>query len=168
MNQKLASEINQSRGEVATSLNTPEHDSTPEAVQLELERVLSSPLFTRSTRLSRFLRFIVERTLRNEGDSLKEYALAMEVFDRGESYEPGVDTLVRVEAGRLRNKLREYYESEGRDSVIFPALPQAGAVRLRDLGTTNALVAVKYGPSTAETPMIRPASEAAPQQNQFN
>ncbi len=128
MNQKIASEMDKSKREGVVTLKTQEDGSTAEAVQLELERLLKSPLFTRSLRLSRFLRFIVEKTLRNEGDSLKEYTLAMEVFDKGETYEPNVDTLVRVEAGRLRNKLREYYESEGRDSVIRIDLPKGSYV----------------------------------------
>jgi TolB-like protein len=62
----------------------------------------------------------VERALAGEGDKLKEYVIGVEVFDRNEQYDPRVDSIVRVEAGRLRGKIAEYYHVEGcSDSVII-------------------------------------------------
>src|SRR5215831_887916 len=91
---------------------------TPDDVRAELERVLASGSFASTSRLSRFLRFVVERTLAGEAERLKEYVIGVEVFDRDERYDPRVDSIVRVEAGRLRAKLEEYYRGAGRDDAI--------------------------------------------------
>ncbi len=90
--------------------------SPPDAdvVRAQLERILASPGFANADRLSRFLRFVVERTLDGEGDQLKEYRLGTEVFDRSADYDPRLDSIVRVEARRLRSKLAEYYDGPGR------------------------------------------------------
>lgn len=86
---------------------------SPDEVRHALERVLGSPEFATAGRHSRLLRYLVERTLAGEGDQLKEYVLGTEVFDRPASYDPRVDTIVRVEARRLRKRLEEYYRSTG-------------------------------------------------------
>ena len=76
-------------------------------------------MFIQSDRLSRFLRFTVEATLAGEADTLKEYLIGTEVYDRKPPYHPGADSIVRSEARRLRNKLREYYESVGKDDSVL-------------------------------------------------
>jgi TolB-like protein len=88
-------------------------------VRAELSRILQSPLFTQSDRLGRFLRFTVDSVLAGNGDSLKEYVIGTEVYDRKPPYHPSQDSIVRTEARRLRAKLKEYYESEGREDPIF-------------------------------------------------
>src|ERR1700693_6201834 len=88
-------------------------------VQNQVNHILASPGFRRSTRLQRFLRLAVKRTLAGEVDQMKEYIVGREVFDRGADYDPSVDSIVRVEAQRLRRKLREYYESHGRKDPIL-------------------------------------------------
>lgn len=90
-----------------------------EAIRVELSRILESPMFVQSQRLSRFLRFTVETTLAGAGEMLKEYLIGTEVYDRPTSYRPSEDTIVRGEARRLRNKLKEYYESAGRNNPVF-------------------------------------------------
>ncbi len=89
-----------------------------EAIRAQVERILASEAFTHSERLSRFLRFTVEQAIQGRGETIKEYPVGVEVFDRGESYDPRTDPIVRVEAGRLRSKLREYYDTRGRDDPI--------------------------------------------------
>jgi hypothetical protein len=74
-------------------------------VAAQLERVLASRLFTSSRRLSAFLRFIVEATLRQRTAGLKESVLGVEVFGRNAGYNPQEDPVVRVMAGRLRSRL---------------------------------------------------------------
>ena len=69
--------------------------------------------------MGRFLRFAVERTLDGKADELKEYLIGVEVFDRKGSYDPRVDPIVRVEARRLRAKLKAYYEGDGRDDPFI-------------------------------------------------
>ncbi len=88
------------------------------AVRAELDRVLASDGFVNSERLTRFLRFTVEKTLAGEADQLKEYLLGVEVFDRGAAFDPRMDPIVRVEARRLRAKLEEYYAGAGNASEV--------------------------------------------------
>ncbi len=90
-----------------------------EAIREGLSRILESPMFIQSDRLSRFLRFTVEATLAGEADTLEEYLIGTEVYDRKPPYHPSADSIVRSEARRLRNKLREYYESVGKDDSVF-------------------------------------------------
>lgn len=90
-----------------------------EAIREELKRLLESAIFSQSDRLGRFLRFTVEQVLEGNQDALKEYAIGTEVYDRKPPYHPSRDSIVRSEARRLRAKLKEYYEGEGKHDPIF-------------------------------------------------
>ncbi len=94
----------------------------------QLEKILASDLFARSERLSRLLKFTVERTLEGKAEALKEYVLGVEVFDRGESFDPRTDTLVRVHARRLRAALAEYYSGAGEHDSVLIEFPKGGYV----------------------------------------
>jgi len=95
-------------------------------VRRQLDRLLASAGFANAGRMSRFLKFVVEKTLAGEGERLKEYVIGIEVFDRDASYDPRLDSIVRVEAARLRAKLAEYYAGEGRSDAIVLTLPKGG------------------------------------------
>lgn len=103
------------------------------AVQQQLNKVLQSNVFTRSDRMKRFLRFIVEKTLKGEKETLKEYSIAVAVFDKPDDFDPRLDPIVRVEAGRLRSKLREYYMTEGREDSIWFRCPKRSYVPIFDV-----------------------------------
>ena len=103
-------------------------DVTAEDVRAALERVLRSPVFANAGRLSRMLRFLVDRTLAGEAGQLKEYVVGVEVFDRPADYDPRLDSIVRVEARRLRAKLAEYYDGDGRADPVRFRLPKGGYV----------------------------------------
>jgi TolB-like protein/Flp pilus assembly protein TadD len=94
-------------------------DTLRQQVQEQVEKIVSSDGFVRSQRLIRFLRFAVGRALEDEQETLKEYVIGLEVFDKAETFDPRIDPIVRVEAGRLRSKLREYYASDGKDDAIL-------------------------------------------------
>ncbi len=123
----------------------------PDAVRLQLGRILASDLFVSSDRLSRFLRYVVERALAGEGDRLKEYVIGAEVFDRGEQYDPRVDSIVRVEAGRLRAKVDEYYNRQGAADAVI--------IRMRR-GSYTPLFEQRQPPSPAPLPPEGPAVAA--------
>ena len=89
------------------------------AVVSQLERILQSATFVRSKRLGRFLRFTVEQCLDGRQSALKEYLVGVEVFGKMETFDPRIDSIVRVEARRLRSKLERYYQTEGRDDGII-------------------------------------------------
>lgn len=95
------------------------NDVSDSAIREQLIRKLDSPIFVHSHRLSRFLRFTVETTLAGQAEILKEYVIGTEVYDRKPPYHPSADSIVRSEARRLRNKLKQYYESAGKDDPVF-------------------------------------------------
>lgn len=95
-----------------------------EVVRAQLERILASAPFAKSTRSQRFLRYVVEGWIKNQDESLKEYVIAVEVFDRDSSYDPAVDATVRVEAGRLRSRLRDYYANTGKSDPLVVDIPR--------------------------------------------
>ena len=100
----------------------PEQD----AVRSALERVLASPQFAGSPRASRFLQYVAEAELAGRGSGLKEYILGVEVFDRSPSFDPRTDTIVRVEAVKLRKRLRAYYRGSGRLDPVLIDVPKGG------------------------------------------
>ena len=92
-------------------------------IQAELRRVLDGDAFKRSRRLQRFLRYITDLALAGQEDNINEYLIGMEVFDRGSDYNPGADSVVRRQAHSLRQKLGEYYSSQGKDNPIRIDVP---------------------------------------------
>lgn len=101
-------------------------ESDQKAVLEQLERILQSVLFLHSPRRRRFLSHIVSETLAGRGERLKGYNLALEVFGRPQTFDPVADPIVRIEAARLREKLREYYETVGQSDTIRIDLPKGG------------------------------------------
>jgi len=86
----------------------------------QLARIGASRAFANAPMLRRFIEHVVTEAMEGRSDQLKEYSIGVEVFGRGPAFDPRVDTIVRVEARRLRSKLREYYAGEGRaDPVVF-------------------------------------------------
>jgi TolB-like protein len=99
-------------------------DSEKQAIREQLDRILRSGPFHQSERRRRFLRYLVDETLAGRGQLLKGYNIALEVFDRPETFDPVVNPMVRIEAARLREKLREYYDANGQDDLIRIDLPK--------------------------------------------
>jgi TolB-like protein len=95
-----------------------------DAVGRQLDRILSSKVFSTAKRSRMFLRYAVERSLASSVP--KEYEIAVEVLERSADYDPDVDATVRVEAGRLRYRLREYYDTAGKADSIFIDIPKGG------------------------------------------
>lgn len=83
------------------------------AIEAQLEAMLRSELWRQAPRQQRLLRHIVQATLAGEAPRLNGLALGLEVFDRGSEFDPAIDPIVRVEAGRLRSKLLAHYAGEG-------------------------------------------------------
>jgi Tol biopolymer transport system component len=92
-------------------------------VRAELDRILGTELFARSSRLSSFLKFIVEKTLAGEGESLKEHVIAVELYGKSTDFNTAEDPIVRIDARRLRDRLREYY-ADTRDGSVIISVPK--------------------------------------------
>jgi TolB-like protein/Flp pilus assembly protein TadD len=96
---------------------------SPEAIRAHLADILASAVFAKADRISRFLRYAVEASLEGRTKQISEYSIAVDVYDRPQAFDSRLDGIVRVEAGRLRSKLREYYETDGKNSsfrIEFP------------------------------------------------
>ena len=101
---------------------------TPKAVNAQLERILNSGVFKASEKQRRFLTFIVDETLEKRSSQLKGYTIAVHVYGRSDNFDPQVDPIVRVEAGRLRRALEHYYLTEGKDDPVHIQIPKGGYV----------------------------------------
>ena len=99
-------------------------------VRQQLAKITGSAGFARAPRITRFLVFVVEETLAGRAGQLCEYSIGISVFDRTESFEPGIDPIVRNDARRLRNKLLEYYQTQRdpRDRRVVIEVPKGAYV----------------------------------------
>ena len=108
------------------AISVPAGEVSPDAIGEAVARVLASEEFGRSKRLRRFLCHIVEKTLAGEFNAVKEYNIALAVFDRAATFDPATDTIVRVEARRLRHQLAAYYRGPGRLDPVVIEIPKGG------------------------------------------
>lgn len=104
----------------------------PPAAQIReaLQRVVSSDAFARSERARDLLRYLVEQDLAGHADRLKGYSVAVDVFGKDASFDPSTDTVVRVQAGRLRELLQQYYAGEGAHDLVRITVPRGSYVPL--------------------------------------
>ena len=129
-------------------------DAEKVIISASLENMLASALFAGSPRQQRFLDYLVTNTLAGEADRLKGYTIALEVFDRKDDFDPSLDAIVRVEATRLRNKLREYYDTLGKDEVIRIGFPKGGYALEISLQTAPALERRTHNHSALNIPRL--------------
>ncbi len=126
--------------------------------------MLASRCFEQAARSSSFLRFVVEQTLAGQGDRLKGYTIAVEVFGRPQDFDAQSDPLVRVEAGRLRRRLIEYYADEGRDDPVRLDLPR-GSYFVVSTYHGSAVAAAAAASEAADPTPAEPAAENASARN---
>src|SRR5271167_3630725 len=90
----------------------------------QIDKLINSHSLRGSESLCKLLRYLAEHSLDQPGVSLKEYQIATEVLGRSPGFDPQSDSTVRVQAGRLRVKLAEYYAHEGPDDPIVVEVPK--------------------------------------------
>src|SRR6476646_4590483 len=115
-------------------------ESDQKAIREQLVRILRSGPFLQSRRPQRFLEYLVNETLAGRGEWLKGYNVGLEVFDRPETFDPMVDPIARIEAARVRDKLREYYVADGQNDPIRIDLPKGTytpQIKFRQAATRN-------------------------------
>jgi len=96
------------------------------AIERQLEAILASEDFAAAPKMRALLRYLVEATLAGDEERLKGYAIGVDVFERGQSFDPGADPIVRVQAGRLRKLLDAYYLTAGKGDPIRFVIPKGG------------------------------------------
>jgi hypothetical protein len=132
-----------------------EAEITEQAVRAEVERVLASQTLRGKETLQRLLAYLADRTLDGSAEALKEYTIGVEVFGKPEDYNPQEDASVRVQVGRLRQKLEEYYRAEGSAAPVVVELPK------RQFALQFHLQAVPAPAS--ESPLADVLSQSAPE-----
>ncbi len=132
--------------------------STPglSAVKEELERTLSSNVFKKSIVLSNFLRYVVTETIQGKTEEIKEYSIAVKALGKPADFNPQLDAVVRIHAGRLRRMLHEYYREEGSNNAVMISM-QTGSYVPEFIGRNNS----KELLSTAATLPIAPSAPAS-------
>ena len=95
-------------------------DSRSQAIRATLERLLGTQHFSASSRRGQLLRYLVEHTLAGDADKINEYAIGLDVFQRPTTFDPRIESVVRTEFSRLRQRLRDYYAEDGcRDTIVI-------------------------------------------------
>jgi Tol biopolymer transport system component len=97
-----------------------------EAVRAQVAKVLAASEFRSSERLSRLLRYLADTFISSPEKEVSEYQLAFDVFDRDQEFDPHIDSVVRVQTSRLRQKLAKYYAAEGSSDEILLEIPRGG------------------------------------------
>ena len=150
------------------------NESDQKAIRRQMDRIIHSGPFHQSQRRQRFLEYLVNETLAGRGARLKGYNIALEVFERPETFDPIVHPLVRIEAARLREKLREYYDADGKGDPIRIDLPKGSYtphIEFRPSGTSDTLpdgpngphaVTQDQSPNLAKTPAAIVDDQASP------
>jgi adenylate cyclase len=124
------------------------------AVRKHLDAVTSSSAFFSFARSSDILRYICSRALDGKDDQVNEYAIGVDVFNRPESFDPRIDSIVRTEISRLRKRLKDYYSGEGSGATVRIDLP------LRSYVPTFAFPEPETVPKRLDPPIPAPASPA--------
>ncbi|MGI6856992.1 tetratricopeptide repeat protein [Mesorhizobium sp. 1B3] len=103
-------------------------DHTPDVIRDALFRILDSPDFDATERIRRFLTYVVEETLNGRPERIKAYSIATSVFGRDENFDPQIDSIVRIVAGRMRRSLEHYYLTAGRNDPLHIRIPKGSYV----------------------------------------
>jgi len=127
-------------------------------IRATLARLLEGQNFSSSSRRGQLLRYLVEHTLKGDADKINEYAIGLEVFQRPESFDPRIESVVRTEFSRLRQRLKDYYAEDGRrDAIVidFPPRSYVASFTFREAAKLRDPTAF---PETARAPQLVPPS----------
>src|SRR3954454_2014352 len=132
------------------------HPSWPEQVHAQLDHIVASPEFRVPERLRKFLRYVVETTLAGHAEQIKAYTIALEVFERDETFDAHADPVVRIESGRLRRALERYYFIVGQLDPIQIEIPKGGYVPLFTRRTVPAAEVTTQPSEITAAPKVSP------------
>jgi adenylate cyclase len=132
-------------------------EPSADEIRAELGRVLASDGFANAERMSKFLGYVVERSLAGEGEQIKEYAIGIDVFGRDANYDPRLDSIVRVEARRLRSKVEEYYAGPGHANDVIIQLRRGSYVPAFERRSHAAAVVPDDAPALVASNRPRPS-----------
>ncbi len=146
---------------LAGAVDTATAGISPAAIRQELKCIQSSTAFANSRKVSDFLGYVVEARLKGDSTDLRETSIALALYERDSSYDPKIDSIVRTQARRVRDRLDEYYKTEGIGDPILIRLPKGGYEPVFELSTTP----VMEGPTPPEAEATPAISLARPEVN---
>lgn len=103
-------------------------DDASVQIEAELARILESTHFANAPIVRAFLSYVVRATIAGQGDRIKAYTIALEVFGKGAEFDPSNNTIVRTTASRVRNALQAYYREHGHDCRVVITLSKGSYV----------------------------------------
>lgn len=115
-----------------------------------LSRVLASEIFAKRPRLREFLEYVTREALEGRAEEVKEQSIGVAVFGRTQGYNASDDTIVRVTARQLRQKLDEYYAGEGKGDAWRLSIPRGGYVPVLEAAAAAPLVDTVVAPGVAQ------------------
>ena len=122
-------------GSIESHASLPSSDTRTQQIRAYLAQLLATPQFTAASRRGQLLSYLVEHTLAGDAGKINEYAIGLDVFEKPTSFDPRIESLVRTEFSRLRQRLKDYYAEEGRGDTIvvdFPPRSYAATFEFRD------------------------------------
>src|SRR5277367_1585788 len=126
-----------------------------ETNQAQIQRIIQSKAFRTSELHRNLLQYLSEKSLAGTADGLKEYTVGLDVFAKPASYDPRQESVVRMHVARLRQKLAEYYRTEGVNDAVIVDLPKGGfrvTFEQREIAPDPVVALPEEGP--APTPWI--------------
>ena len=132
-----------------------------EEIHAQVERLIRSRSFETSEAHRRLLQYLAEKSISGEADRLKEYTVGLEAFGKPPSYDPKHDSIVRLQASRLRQKLSAYYQTEANGDPVVVSLPK-GAFKLTFEPVAVAIPEVVAVPVPVPAPTIPPSAAPRP------
>src|SRR5579863_5707565 len=97
-----------------------------ESNQTQVQRIVQSKALRTSEVHRNLLQYLAEKSLSGSADSLKEYTVGLDVFSKPASYDPRQESVVRMHVARLRQKLADYYRTEGVNDAVIVDVPKGG------------------------------------------
>jgi len=126
-------------------------------IEEQVHRLAASPGLQHAESLCQLLRYLVDHALDKPHEHIKEYQIAVDVFNRAQSFDPRLDSTIRVQTSRLRNKLAEYYATAGASDPVVIEIPRGSYAPLFNVRTPAASLPTPGGPlpEPAERPPSR-------------